>query len=45
MTEALLEIKNVSVKFGDFTAVDAVSFAIEAGETVALVGESGSANP
>ena len=42
MTEALLEIKDVSVKFDDFTAVDAVSFAIEAGETVALVGESGS---
>lgn len=43
---ALLEIKNLSVAFqtagGLFTAVDKISFNIEAGEVVAIVGESGS---
>ncbi|MDH4286242.1 MAG: ATP-binding cassette domain-containing protein [Gallionella sp.] len=48
----LLEVSELSVKFpirrgifqrakGAFTAVDAVSFSIRAGETLALVGESG----
>ena len=48
----LLEVRNLSVKFpirkglfqrahGAFTAVDDVSFNIRAGETLALVGESG----
>ena len=49
---ALLEVRGLSVKFpirkgilqrahGAFTAVDDVSFTIRAGETLALVGESG----
>ncbi len=42
----LLDIKNLTVKFktagGLFTAVDRVSFDIEAGEIVSVVGESGS---
>jgi len=38
---ALLEIKNVTRRFGDFTAVDCVSLAIEAGEFFTLLGPSG----
>jgi spermidine/putrescine transport system ATP-binding protein len=38
---ALLEIQNVSRLFGDFTAVDQVSIAIEAGEFFTLLGPSG----
>jgi spermidine/putrescine transport system ATP-binding protein len=38
---ALLEIEEVSRRFGDFTAVDRVSLAIEAGEFFTLLGPSG----
>jgi spermidine/putrescine transport system ATP-binding protein len=38
---ALLEIKNVTRRFGSFTAVDGVSLAIEAGEFFTLLGPSG----
>ena len=38
---ALLEVRNVSRRFGDFTAVDGVSLAIEAGEFFTLLGPSG----
>jgi spermidine/putrescine transport system ATP-binding protein len=38
---ALLEIQDVSRRFGDFTAVDRVSLAIEAGEFFTLLGPSG----
>jgi spermidine/putrescine transport system ATP-binding protein len=38
---ALLEIQNVSRRFGDFTAVDRVSITIEAGEFFTLLGPSG----
>src|SRR5438477_7975680 len=38
---ALLEIQNVSRRFGDVTAVDQVSIAIEAGEFFTLLGPSG----
>jgi spermidine/putrescine transport system ATP-binding protein len=38
---ALLEIRNVSRRFGDFTAVDNVNLAIEAGEFFTLLGPSG----
>ncbi|MEO8675126.1 MAG: ABC transporter ATP-binding protein [Casimicrobiaceae bacterium] len=38
---ALLEIKNATRRFGDFTAVDGVSLAIEAGEFFTLLGPSG----
>src|SRR5438067_10269187 len=38
---ALLEIQNVTRRFGDFTAVDGVSIGIEAGEFFTLLGPSG----
>jgi len=39
---SLLSVRNLSVRFSDFTAVDDISFDVANGETVALVGESGS---
>ena len=39
---SLLEVENLSVKFGAATVVDRVSFHLQPGETLALVGESGS---
>ena len=38
---ALLEIKNVTRRFGEFTAVSNVSFTVEAGEFFTLLGPSG----
>src|SRR5690606_11866789 len=38
---ALLEIRNVTRRFGDFVAVDDVSFSVEAGEFFTLLGPSG----
>jgi peptide/nickel transport system ATP-binding protein len=40
--DALLEVENLSIRFGASTAVDGISFAIAPGETMGLVGESGS---
>jgi peptide/nickel transport system ATP-binding protein len=37
-----LEIKNLQVRFGDFTAVHELSFTVAPGESFGLVGESGS---
>ncbi|MEW6313974.1 MAG: ABC transporter ATP-binding protein [Pseudomonadota bacterium] len=38
---ALLELRNVTRRFGDFTAVDDVSLSVEAGEFFTLLGPSG----
>jgi peptide/nickel transport system ATP-binding protein len=42
---ALLEVTGLSTHFateaGEFAAVDGISFSIEAGKTLAIVGESG----
>lgn len=38
----LVEVENVSVRFGEVHAVDGVSFTVERGEILGLVGESGS---
>ena len=37
-----VEVKNVTKKFGSFTALDNVSLKVESGELVALLGPSGS---
>jgi microcin C transport system ATP-binding protein len=42
MSQALLQVEHLSVRFGASTVVDDVSFSIESGEKFALVGESGS---
>ncbi len=39
---ALLEIEHLSVRFGDFQAVDQVSLKLDSGEVLGVVGESGS---
>lgn len=38
---SLLDVENLSVRFRDATVVDRLSFSVEAGETLAIVGESG----
>ncbi|MFD1198243.1 ABC transporter ATP-binding protein [Brucella gallinifaecis] len=40
--KSLLSVRDLSVSFGSFTAVDHISFDVQPGETVCLVGESGS---
>src|SRR5258707_12145253 len=42
INQPLLDVRDLSVAFGDSLAVDHVSFSIERGQCVALVGESGS---
>ncbi|RKS85238.1 dipeptide transport system ATP-binding protein [Orbus hercynius] len=39
---ALLEINELSVQFGEFKAVDRISYQVEQGQVVGIVGESGS---
>jgi len=41
-TPMLLEVQGLTKRFGETTAVDEVSFTLEAGESLGLVGESGS---
>ncbi len=38
----ILQVRNLTVEFGQFTAVDQLSFDLYNGETLAIVGESGS---
>jgi ABC-2 type transport system ATP-binding protein len=40
--ESVLEIAEASIRFGDFTAVDRVSFQVQAGEVFGLLGPNGS---
>jgi peptide/nickel transport system ATP-binding protein len=39
---SLLDVKRVSIRYGDTTVVDDLSFSVAQGESVGLVGESGS---
>jgi len=39
---SLVEVENLSIRFGDKSVVEQVSFHLDRGETLALVGESGS---
>ena len=41
MNTALLEVRDLSIAFGDRSVVKQVSFTVNAGEKLALVGESG----
>ncbi len=41
-TDKILEVKDLTVKFGTFTAVNGLSFNLKDGETLSIVGESGS---
>ena len=34
----VLDVKNITKKFGSFTALDGVSVSLEAGETLAVIG-------
>jgi dipeptide transport system ATP-binding protein len=42
MKKPLLDIRNLRVRFGGFTAVDGVDLVLDAGELLGIVGESGS---
>lgn len=42
MGTSILEMNNIIKSFGTFTALDNVNFAVEKGETVAIIGPSGS---
>jgi peptide/nickel transport system ATP-binding protein len=42
MSREILSVRNLSVRFGEATVVDDVSFAVTEGESFGLVGESGS---
>lgn len=41
MTKNVLEVKNLTKKFGQFTAVDDVSFSLKEGEILGLLGPNG----
>lgn len=41
MDMALLQAKNISVRFGEFVAVDTLSVSVDAGERVGLIGPNG----
>lgn len=41
MSSPIVEVKNLTKRFGDFTAVDQISFEIQPGETVGLLGPNG----
>jgi len=41
MNDAAVEVRDLSVRFGDFTAVDRVSFTVRRGETFGFLGANG----
>jgi ABC-2 type transport system ATP-binding protein len=42
MTEPVIKVENLTRKFGDFVAVDHISFQVQAGEVVGYLGPNGS---
>ena len=38
----LLEVRNLTIRFGSTTVVDDVSFDVDAGDRLGIIGESGS---
>ncbi len=42
MTETVIDVKGLTKRFGDFTAVDHVSFQVEQGEVLGYLGPNGS---
>ena len=41
MQNNVLEVKNLTKKFGEFTAVDNISFSLKEGEILGLLGPNG----
>ena len=41
MSDALLSVEGVSVRYGDFSAAESISFSIERGHIVSLIGLNG----
>lgn len=41
MTNSILEVKNLTKRFGDFTAVNNISFSLQKGEVLGLLGPNG----
>ena len=41
MTSPVLEVLNLTKKFGDFTAVNGISFALQPGEILGVLGPNG----
>ena len=41
MTAPVLEVRNLTKRFGDFTAVNGISFALQPGEILGVLGPNG----
>ena len=41
MSSPIVEVRQLTKRFGDFTAVDQVSFNLQPGETIGLLGPNG----
>ncbi len=41
MTDSIIEVKNLTKKYGDFTAVDGITLSVKRGETLGILGPNG----